>query len=112
MYRWRTLTDKERARILRGRQEMKRPVHSPLHVDGGQSHYLMTASCFNHAEFVGQSIERMNSFTRQWLEVLHEHSLRVVSWVVLPNHYHALLSTREVLPLLKALGRLHGRTSF
>src|SRR3954464_3381230 len=54
----------------------------------------------------------MNNLMQAWRDVLHEHTMRVVSWVVLPNHYHALISTREVLALLKAVGRLHGRTSF
>jgi putative transposase len=112
MYRWRTLTDEERRRALCARQEGKRPVHSLFHFDNGRSHYLITSACFNHEAYIGHSVERMNAFTQSWLETLHEHSVRVVSWVVLPNHYHALLCTEYVLKLLKALGRLHGRTSF
>src|SRR3954447_5764385 len=112
MYRWRKLSEVECHRALSARQEMKRPMHSPFHFDSGKSHYLITASCFNHVVHIGHSAERMNNFMQAWRDVLHEHTMRVVSWVVLPNHYHALISTREVLALLKALGRLHGRTSF
>lgn len=53
----------------------------------------------------------MSTFTGAWLEVLDAHCPRVAAWVVLPNHYHALVVTGDVLQLLHALGRLHGRTS-
>lgn len=32
--------------------------------------------------------------------------------VCLPNHYHALVEAADVLSLLRALGKLHGRTSY
>src|SRR5688572_17098399 len=34
------------------------------------------------------------------------------SVVVLPNHYHVLVETRDVLALLRDIGKMHGRTSF
>lgn len=61
---------------------------------------------------MGHSVERMNQFTTEWLDVLHQHSLGIAAWVLLPNHYHALVSTRTVEHLLASLGRMHGRTSF
>lgn len=112
MYRWRTLTDEERRFTLAWRRQMKRPVHSPLHVDSGQRHYLVTAACYEHRPHIGHSVERMNAFTDTWLDTLQQHSLSIVAWVVLPNHYHALVSTRDVKAVLKHLGQLHGRTSF
>ncbi|HBJ84588.1 MAG TPA: hypothetical protein DDZ88_12100 [Verrucomicrobiales bacterium] len=73
---------------------------------------MITAACYEHVAHIGLSPERMNAFTQAWLTVLGEHTQRVVAWVVLPNHYHALVATGEVLALLAALGQLHGRTSF
>jgi putative transposase len=37
---------------------------------------------------------------------------RVHAWCVLPNHYHALLTTDQILLVLKSLAKLHGRLSF
>lgn len=90
---------------------MQRPWHSLRHLDSGKGGYLITAACFNHRPHIGISADRMSGFTRAWLEVLDTHCSRVAAWVVLPNHYHALVVTEAVLKLLAALGRLHGRTS-
>jgi putative transposase len=46
------------------------------------------------------------------LNLLNENSDKLHAWCVLPNHYHALLTTRNVLALLKKLSQFHGRTSF
>jgi putative transposase len=112
MYRWRQLTDEQRIRLVDWRRQLSRPLHSPHHVDRGQRHYLMTGACFEHAAHIGHSVERMSAFTEAWLKVLSDHSLRIVAWVVLPNHYHALAASKDVSVLLHELGRLHGRTSF
>jgi putative transposase len=53
----------------------------------------------------------MDQFSRSWLEVIAAYSGRIVAWCVLPNHYHALVETENVLRLLWELGRFHGRTS-
>lgn len=112
MYRWRTLTDDERRSVLCWRQKLRRPPHSPPHIDSGQRHYLITAACYEHVPHIGHSIERMNAFAAEWLAALESHSLSIAAWVLLPNHYHALVCTREVGLLLKRLGRLHGGTAF
>jgi putative transposase len=54
----------------------------------------------------------MDSFSTRLLEVLQNSCDTVFAWVVLPNHYHALLETEDVITLIKRLGRLHGKTSF
>jgi len=112
MYRWRTLTDEERRFTLAWRRQTKRPIHSPLHIDSGQRHYLITAACYEHHPHIGHSVQRMNAFTDGLLDAVRQHSLSIVAWVVLPNHYHALVSARDVKAVLKQLGQLHGRTSF
>lgn len=35
----------------------------------------------------------------------------LLAWVVMPNHYHLLVSCGDILGLLHALGQLHGRIS-
>jgi putative transposase len=54
----------------------------------------------------------MAAFESELLATLGQHSRQVFAWVVLPNHYHALLHSADVWTLLKAVGQLHGRMSF
>ena len=88
------------------------PEHSPFHIDSGHRAYHLTAACFAHTAHIGYSTGRMSQFASGLLDVLHEGSDHVTAWVLLPNHYHALVRTEDVVSLLKALGKLHGRTSF
>jgi len=112
MYRWRRLSEKERLSVLEWRVLRGHPTHSPHHVDSGKRHYHLTAACFEHQAIIGTTVERMNHFAQAWLDILQGHSLEVNAWALLPNHYHALVMTEDVIVLLKELGRLHGRTSF
>lgn len=111
MYRWRQLTDNQQAQMLLWRAQLKRPLHSVHHIDSGQRHYLITAACFEHQSHIGRNAERLSSFTEALLSVLAAHASSIPAWVVLPNHYHALVSTDDVLAMLKGLGQLHGKTA-
>jgi len=53
----------------------------------------------------------MDAFTRDVLALLTTGGCKTFAWCVLPNHYHALVETADILGLLRTLGRLHGRTS-
>ena len=53
----------------------------------------------------------MDSFSKALLEIFAGFAQSTVAWCVLPNHYHALVQTDNVLRLLHELGKLHGRTS-
>jgi putative transposase len=112
MYRWRKLNDEERRQVLAWRLAMQRPLHSPHHLDSGRRQYLVTAACYEHMPHVGLSVERMNDFAQKWLHCLHQGGERILAWVILPNHYHALVESERILELLSDLGQLHGRTSF
>jgi putative transposase len=111
MYRWRRLTEEDRQEVLVQRRNLGHPIHSPKHIDSGKRYYHITAACFEHRPHIGLSTERMNRFLGDWLNVLHASCEHVNAWVLLPNHYHALVRTDQVLNLLKELGLLHGRTS-
>ncbi|HCN78322.1 MAG TPA: hypothetical protein DIT13_14145 [Verrucomicrobiales bacterium] len=54
----------------------------------------------------------MTHFAESLLQTLDEAADETKAWVVLPNHYHVLVISKAVLEVLKALGKLHGRTSF
>lgn len=111
-YLWRQLTPAQRKELLAWRKRNGRPWHSPPHRPHfGHRNFLISAACFEHAPHIGRSPRRMDEFSTALLEVLDRHAASAVAWCVLPNHYHALIETPEVLKLLHELGRLHGRTS-
>ena len=113
MYNWRRMNDEEREETLARRKAWARPWHSPPHrVSAVGDGYLLTAACYEHRPCIGTSAERLAAFERELLETLEPVSTAIQCWVVLPNHYHTLLRTADVLAVLKAIGRLHGRTSF
>jgi putative transposase len=111
-YRWRRLTPADRESVLSERRTQQRPWHSPHHVASASGLYLLTAACYEHAPIIGHSLERMSEFSSSLLKVCENNGTRTYSWVVLPNHYHVLLSTTDVHSLLRSLGQFHGRTSF
>lgn len=113
MYDWRRMSEEEREETLALRKERSRPWHTPPHrVSSVGDGYLITAACYEHRPIIGTSAERLAAFERELLETLEPVSTAIQCWVVLPNHYHALIRTADLLVTLKALGQLHGRTSF
>jgi len=88
------------------------PWHSPPHRVSDKMRYLLTAACFEHRPIIGENPVRMGSFSETLLQTLAPHVRRVVAWCVLPNHYHALVETENILATLRDIGRMHGRTSF
>jgi putative transposase len=112
-YRWRQLTPEQRGELLAWRQTHEYPWHSPPHrADVGSGRFHLTAACFEHRPYIGHSPARLDAFTRDLLALFAAHSGQTWAWCVLPNHYHALVETPDILGLLRALGRFHGRTSY
>jgi putative transposase len=112
-YLWRKLTPRQREELLQLRKLWERPWHSPPHRPNfGRTHFLISAACFNHESLIGVSRERMDAFSKQLLETLERVSAVAASWCVLPNHYHVLVETENILKTIHELGRLHGRASF
>ena len=66
---------------------------------------------FEHRPYIGHSPARLEAFTHELLALFEAHVGQTWAWCVLPNHYHALVETPDILSLLRALGRFHGRTS-
>ncbi len=54
----------------------------------------------------------MADFESELLRTSDLHCDQLFAWVVLPNHYHVLVHTLDVEGLLRAIGRLHGSSSF
>ncbi len=112
MYHWRRLTPEQREEVLAERKRHPRPWHGPPHYAEEEGLYLLSAACYEHFPVIGVSPKRMAEFESELLETIQEWTQTVFAWVVLPNHYHLLVHTADINELLKALGRLHGRTSF
>lgn len=112
MYRWRTLTDQQRAEALEYRQHHRLPWHGPPHHVGESGQYLLTAACYEHHPIIGMTAARMADFESKLLDTLGRHARETSAWAILPNHYHTLVIAPDIAGLLKAIGQLHGRMSF
>jgi putative transposase len=112
MYLWRKLTEQQRSELLEFRRFNGRPWHSPPHLENQNGGYLLTAACYEHRHFIGESPKRLADFSRRLLDALEADSEEIYAWCVLPNHYHALILSRTLPTLLREVGRLHGRTAF
>lgn len=112
MYDWRKMNERQRKQTIELRMRSHVPIHSVPHWDSGPNQYMITATCFEHQPHIGHSFERMADFEQQLLNVFEAHNSQPHCWCVLPNHYHALVSTEDIKSLLSRLGWLHGRTSF
>jgi len=111
-YRWRQLTAEQRADLLAWRKSRGHPWHSPPHRDDtGRLRFHVTAACFEHRPYIGRSPARLDAFTDDLLTLFTANADQTLAWCVLPNHYHALIETSDILSLLSELGRFHGRTS-
>ena len=112
MYNWRKLTKESQEELLELRKIQHNPWHSPPHKSGSGTRYHITGACFEHQPIIGLSPERMREFENSLISTISEDCDKIHAWVVLPNHYHILLRTNNILQILKQLGKTHGRTSF
>ena len=83
MYRWRKMSDDQRALEMKHRQIARLPMHSPRHHDGGRRVYLVTAACYEHRPHIGFSDERMDRFAASLRSLIADHCERLDAWVVL-----------------------------
>src|SRR5882724_12031598 len=111
-YLWRQLDEKQRAELLAWRKTRGYPWHSPPHRPNfGHLRFLISASCYEHRQYIGLSTERMELFSSGLLAALALCGSKIFGWCVLPNHYHALVEAPDIKNILRELGRFHGRTS-
>ena len=105
MYKWRQMTDDQREETLRMRQENCRPWHSPPHFGEERNVYLLTSACYEHKPLMATPTRR-DEWSRDLLDVLSKVEADIRAWVILPNHWHVLLTV--TLPMLRPMiGRLN-----
>jgi putative transposase len=112
MYDWRKMSEEERREILSLRKRGSVPWHRPVHLDAGEDFYFVSSTCYEHAPVIGATPKRMEAFSNGLLETLESCATQTHAWCVLPNHYHTLLHAQNLKVVKKALGQLHGRTSY
>jgi len=112
-YHWRQLTPEQQQELLHWRQDHHEPWHSPPHRPlFADLQYHITAACFEHQNHIGKRPERLDTFTAAWLALFNDYTKKIFAWCVLPNHYHILIETSDILDLFRELGKFHGRTSY
>jgi putative transposase len=111
VYEYRKWTAEQRELAIAQRKACGYPWHGPPHPEAPGEYRIVTGTCYEHRPVLG-SIERLAWFEGELLRQLKELRMICSAWVVLPNHYHVLVRIDEMAVFSRALGKLHGRTSF
>ena len=110
MYEYRKLTPHERSELVRERLRLGYPPHSPPHLGEDNTLYLLTATCYNHTDYMNCE-ERRKYVLDSLFELFIINGMEIYAWVVLPNHYHILATVVEFKKLGYIFRLIHGRTA-
>jgi putative transposase len=110
MYDYRRMTPEERRAIVEARRSRGFPLHRPPHLAQGPSWYFITAATYEHRLHFSTSPE-LCALERRLLEAFQTARIPCAGWVVLPNHYHALIEASDLGMVGIVLGRVHGRSA-
>src|SRR5580658_6114314 len=111
MYEYRKMTPEQREAVVQKRCQRGFPRHRPPHLDAPGEFRIVTATCFEHKEILS-TFERLLWFETELLQLFTDLCIPCTAWCVLPNHYHVLVQIADIKVFGKAIGQLHGRTSF
>jgi putative transposase len=107
MYQYRQMTPEERAAVVQQRRERGYPLHAPPHPFRHAGNYFITAVNFEHKPIMENPVRRTEIETRL-LDELRNFDVDVNAWVILPNHYHLLVSVPHLDFLSAGLKQIHG----
>jgi putative transposase len=71
---------------------------------------MITAACYEHRPLMSSENRRLQ-FIEEVKRMAGDHGSKIEAWVVLPNHYHLLIETPDLLRFGKILQQIHGRAS-
>jgi putative transposase len=108
MYQYRKLTLKQKQEVIQERLRKKHPIHSPPHPVINQPFYLITSACYEHKNRINCPQRREEIFN-QIIELFTANNIDILAWVILPNHYHLLITTVNFNWLSKEIRLIHGR---
>lgn len=110
-YEYRKLSLLERKEILEERKKQGYPLHAPPHPFREEGTYLITAATYEHQHIL-LTPERRTEFEGLLLESFQDVGAVIIAWVILPNHYHVLLSVETLEIISDVLQYIHGSTSY
>ena len=111
MYQYRKLTKEQQNQLVKERLQKKHPSHTPPHLIINQPYYLITAACYEHKHRLN-TVKRRQFLFEQITQILTKQNIQIGAWVILPNHYHFLISNVNFVWLSKELRLIHGRTAY
>jgi len=89
----------------------KKAEHNPPHLFIPNAVYMLTASTYQKENIIHSS-ERKAEWRDAFLKAANLYHWRVIAWVILNNHYHALAESPEnSISLTKFVGSYHKFTS-
>ncbi len=110
MYDYRRMTPEEQAAVVEHRRSRGFPLHKPPHLAQGEGWYLITAATYEHRPYFDAPNE-IRALEIRLLEAFTAAEIPCAGWVVLPNHYHALVHTDDLTRVGNAIGPVHGRSA-
>ncbi|NER21054.1 MAG: transposase [Symploca sp. SIO1C2] len=108
MYKYRNLSPEQKAKVIKQRLQKGYPSHSPPHPITNSSHYLITATCYEHKHRLNTSQRRQQLLDRLFETFIREN-IEILAWVILTNHYHLLTTTVNFPWLSREIRLIHGR---
>ena len=89
----------------------KKAQHNPPHLFRPNALYMLTASIYQKKLLI-KSGKRKNEWIDAFLKSASIYQWDVIAWVVLSNHYHAIVrSAKEKLNMSKFIGSYHKFTA-
>ena len=110
MYAYREMSRKERLAVIHHRKALKACWHKPTHLTLGAGWYFITAATYEHQAHFSLTTE-LTALELRLLEAFTSAQIPCAGWVVMPNHYHALVDVDDLSHLGKFLGGVHGRSA-
>ena len=65
--------------------------------------FIVSAACYEHRPLIGHSGGRIAEFETALLEMCNGFGVLVFAWCILPNHYHILIETDDIVGFRLAL---------
>ena len=110
VYDYRRMTVPQKRAVVAERRARGFPLHKPPHFRQGGAWYFVSGATFEH-RLQFRAPAELTALGNRLLEALSEASIPAAAWVVMPNHYHALVYARNLALLGKRLGSVHGRSA-
>jgi putative transposase len=89
----------------------KKAPHNPPHLFRPNAIYMLTASTYENKPFMATA-ERKTDFHNAFLEAAKIYQWTIIAWVILHDHYHAILESPEnPLSLSKFINSYHKFTA-